>query len=103
MKYCKVEQLENKNQFIIKAEKHIYFQSYDSLIAVYDREKSVLILGRDWNYSKTTMKHLYIFIDCYCNTRILNNLRYAKNKKEYLNYCIKCKDIKDVKYNKNMF
>lgn len=80
-RYIKVKQLENKNQFIVINDNFVYFQSYNSLIAVYDKEKSVLSLGSDWNFSKTTLKHLYIFIDAYCNSKELNLLRYAKNKK----------------------
>lgn len=94
--YCKVEQLENKNQFIIKDQKRglYYFQSYDSLIAVYDTNNKVLTLGIDWNYSNTTRKHLYIFIDEYCNTKELNLLRYAKNKRAYIKDLINAKFIK---------
>ena len=94
--YCKVEQLENKNQFIIKDQSKglYYFQSYSSLVAVYDRNNGVLTLGCDWDYSNTTKKHLYIFIDEYCNSKELNLLRYAKNKKAYINDLIKTGFIK---------
>lgn len=58
----KVRQLENKNQFIMEDDKKTIFQSYDSIIAVFDKEKRDLILGCDWDYSRTTLKHLYIFL-----------------------------------------
>ena len=58
----KVRQLENKNQFIMEDDKKTIFQSYDSIIAVFDKEKRDLTLGCDWDYSKTTLKHLYIFL-----------------------------------------
>lgn len=89
----KVKQLNNKNQFITKCDKKIFFQSYDSLIAVYDTEKESLILGLKWDFSNTTLKHLYIFIDEYCNTKILNLLRYAKSKKDYIKDLIKANAI----------
>ena len=60
----KVEQFYNKNQFIIRDGGKTVFQSYDSTIAIY--ENGVLTLGHDWDYSKTTSKHLYLFIDEYC-------------------------------------
>lgn len=44
-KYIKVKQLENKNQFIVINDDYIYFQSYDSLIAVYDKEKKRIVFG----------------------------------------------------------
>ena len=64
----KVEQFYNKNQFIIEDEEHqkIYFQSYESIIAIWDRNSETLTLGHDWDYSQTTRKHLYLFINDYC-------------------------------------
>lgn len=92
----KVTQLENKNQFLIKDNNFIYFQSYDSLVAVYDKKNDIVILGCDWDYSKTTRKHLYIFLSEYC---YFNDLYYKKNKKQYIYNCIKNKKII---YDKNM-
>lgn len=61
----KVEQFYNKNQFIIFDEQNrkIIFQSYESTVAIWDRNTKKLTLGRDWDYSKTTSKHLYLFIE----------------------------------------
>jgi len=67
-KYLKVEQLYNKNQFVVEDNAHnvVYFQSYNSLVAKYERTTKTLTLGYDWDYSNTTRKHLYIFIREYC-------------------------------------
>lgn len=46
MEFMKVRNLENKNQFIMENDKEIIFQSYDSIIAIYGKEKGVLVLGR---------------------------------------------------------
>ena len=60
-----------KNQFVITGEENgkkvATFQSYESRVCdiVYDCGMGfeVLIrLGRDWNYSQTTAKHLYSFL-----------------------------------------
>lgn len=58
----KVRQLENKNQYILEDGEKTIFQSYDSIIAVYDNNNKTLTFGCDWNYSKTTLKHLYIYL-----------------------------------------
>lgn len=58
----KVRQLENKNQFIMEDDKKTIFQSYDSIIAIFDKKTRDLTLGCDWDYSRTTLKHLYIFL-----------------------------------------
>lgn len=58
----KVRQLENKNQFLMEDEKQVIFQSYNSIIAIFNKKTRDLTLGCDWDYSRTTLKHLYIFL-----------------------------------------
>ena len=61
----KVEQLENKNQFIILGNNgEIEFQSYNSRIAKINKNGTLELSSR-WDYSRTTLKHLYIFLDKY--------------------------------------
>ena len=52
------------NQFVITTKKATYFQSYSTVIAKIDN-KNNLILSSWWDYSRTTMKHLYIFMRDY--------------------------------------
>jgi len=54
-----------RNQFVITHEGATYFQSYDSVIAVYKDGK--LTITPLWDYSATTRKHFYIFVDDYCH------------------------------------
>ena len=94
----KVEQFYNKNQFLIKGQSGITFQSYKSTIANIDRNGD-LTLFADWDYSKTTLKHLYLFIhDYFCklnyNTRdLLIDLEYSKNKRDFLQKLIDSKKL----------
>lgn len=94
----KVEQFYNKNQFLIKGQNGITFQSYKSTIANID-ENGNLTLFTDWDYSHTTLKHLYLFIqDYFCklnyNTRnLLLDLEYSKNKRDFLQKLIDNKKI----------
>lgn len=95
-----VKQFYNKNQFIITDGNKIVFQSYDSTIA--EIVNGRLVLHTDFDYSKTTQKYLYLFIqDYYCNfdynTReILCNLQYSKNKRAFLQNLIDNKKIEYV-------
>ena len=58
-----VQNLQNRNQFIIRVGGYVAFQSYDSLIAVYDEQNNRLYIYEKYiNYSKTTSKHLYMFL-----------------------------------------
>lgn len=50
----------NANQFVINDGNKIYFQSYDSIVCKIENGK--VELGKDWNYSNTTSKHLYTFL-----------------------------------------
>ena len=91
----KVEQYYNKNQFHLDGEGIDELQSYNSLVAKV--ENGVLTLGRDWDYSKTTMKHLYLFLDEYTN---INLLRGGNNKRAYLQKLI---DNGEINYDENMY
>lgn len=61
----KVSNFHNKNQFIIWNNNKVMLQSYNSLIAEIDYNSTIyeLTLGIDWDYSKTTMKHLKMFLN----------------------------------------
>ena len=101
----KVEQFYNKNQFIIYGgDELVTFQSYNSIIAKIDKQ-GTLILGNDWNYSKTTLKHLYLFLEdkkmflCNFIKKELEGLQDTKNKKAFLQKLIDNKKIFVTKLN----
>ena len=54
------------NHYVMDSRNTVLFQSYASLIAVYDKELCKLTLGKDWDYSVTTKKYLYQFLQEYC-------------------------------------
>lgn len=95
----KVEQFYNKNQLIIYGKNEIVFQSYESTIATI--KKGTLTLGKNWNYSNTTRKHLYLFLEDYSykieddaqRLEIKEALR-STNKKEAIKKLIANKIIK---------
>jgi hypothetical protein len=53
--------LGHANQFAFDSWEKSIFQSYNSVCAIIDRKNETLTLGKDWDYSKTTRKHLYAF------------------------------------------
>lgn len=53
------------NQFVIRDDGLLMFQSYNSLIAVVDRQNRTVFVGSDWDYSVTTGKHRNIFFRDY--------------------------------------
>ena len=85
----KIEQLHNKNQFVVwyiaGGIEYIAFQSYNTLIAVYQKgdykyrtSDKLYINWNKWDYSKTTLKHLKMFINEY------TSFNY-ENKQQFLN------------------
>ena len=97
----KVEQFYNKNQFLIKGANGITFQSYSSTIANISKQGK-LTLFSDWDYSHTTLKHLYLFLNDYKNniesfiySQIFSKgFEYSKNKKQFIQNLINKKIIK---------
>ena len=77
----RVVQIANKNQFAIyyKDSKRsiVAFQSYNTLICWLEGCK-LFINWSMWDYSKTTSKHLKIFINEYTMFNYENHLQFAK-------------------------
>ncbi len=99
----KVENFYNKNQFRIYGEGKNIFQSYESTIAII--ENGSLTLGRDWDYSKTTSKHLYLFLNDYLwglDTEIKNAIIEALEKTNKRAAIQKLIDEKIINYNENL-
>lgn len=73
----KVNQFYNKNQFVIDWEWKTIFQSYSSTICIIDFDNNTITFWIDFDYSKTTWKHLNLFLKDYiwldeCNRKIIN-------------------------------
>lgn len=101
----KVKQFYNKNQFKIYGSDGIYLQSYESVVAQVNNNGE-LVFYSDWNYSKTTLKYLYLFLNSvyytvndFIRINVLENLEKQKNKKAYLQKLI---DDNIIKYDENL-
>lgn len=79
----KVSQYLHSNQFELRGEGKLCLQSYNSLVVEISNGK--IILGRDWDYSTTTSKHVYAFLEDYSNI----NFYGVTNKRAYVNKLIK--------------
>lgn len=65
------------NQYIIRTDSTIIFQSYTSTIAIMDKKTGAVTLGVDFDYSRTTTKYLHQFIDRYCYHHITSQINTA--------------------------
>lgn len=98
----KVEQYQNKNQFHIYGNDEDILQSYNSTVVIikhYNEDNAnihLITLGCDWDYSKTTSKHVYMFLEEYGNIYIPYN---EKNKRKYIQSLI---DSGEIDYNEEL-
>ena len=51
------------NQFVIESDRYSFFQSYESLVAIYDKKERRITLGCAWGYSMTTRKYLHEWLE----------------------------------------
>lgn len=79
----KVEQFINKNQFHLYGAGIDILQSYNSTV-VSINNNGTITLGFDWDYSTTTSKHVYMFLEEYGNI----NFYGIRNKRAYVNKLI---------------
>ena len=96
----KVEQFLHANQFHIYDNDNDLLQSYNSLVVRVNHSynnKVVIVLGRDWDYSKTTTTHVYAFLEKYAGIYIPHT---ESNKRKYIQKMI---DNGKIIYNENMF
>lgn len=91
----KVEQFKHANQFHIYGDGNHYLQSYNSLVVKVDGERNtnvvspygyikLITLGCNWDYSLTTLRHVYDFLEEYGNI----SFDGITNKKQYINKLI---------------
>ncbi len=50
------------NQFEIRTNKGVYFQSYDSIIAFWDNKGQIFLDSNYWDYSRTTGRYRNQFL-----------------------------------------
>lgn len=93
----KVKQFIHANQFHLYGEGRHILQSYDSKVVEISGAYPTLkiVLGRDWDYSTTTSKHIYEFLEEYGNI----NFYRVSNKRKYVNDLI---EDGIIKYDKDM-
>ena len=58
---CKVKNIYHLNQFVLDKDWISIFQSYNSTICIIDYFNKVITFWNNYNYSKTTSKHLKMF------------------------------------------
>lgn len=79
----KVEQFLNRNQFHLYGDNKDILQSYESKVVEITNNRGCIqciILGRDWDYSTTTSKHVYAFLEEYSKVRMYG----VTNKRKYI-------------------
>ncbi len=88
---------DNKNHYHIYGEGIHKLQSYNSIVVKISSKTCdpVIVLGRYWDYSKTTLRFVYKFLEQFTDI----NFGEIKDKKKYINELIS-KNI--IHYDENM-
>lgn len=61
----KVKNFHHLNQFVLENDWTCIFQSYNSTICKVDYFNKIIIFWKDYDYSRTTTKHLKLFLNEY--------------------------------------
>lgn len=51
-----------KNHYVIQTPDGLYLQSYDTVVAYKDNGGNIYLDNRYWDHSKTTVKHVNMFL-----------------------------------------
>lgn len=62
-----------RNQFVIDGKDYRTFQSYSTVVAVYNKSMGILFLNEDARFSRTTTKALKEFVKSYTGLDIVYN------------------------------
>lgn len=99
----KVKEISN-NAYVIKNFEtgETVLQSYNSTVvkivkSFVNNENYIIILGKHWNYSVTTLKHVYNFLSEYAPKEL--NLLNSRTKKRSIENLIK---LGVIQYDENM-
>ena len=84
-----IENFNSKNQYMIKYDNKIIFQSYDTTMFIYDdTDKTITFNKYDTNYTQTTCKYLRLALeyiaDNYCWSSKLRDLIESNNRKAFI-------------------
>lgn len=84
-----IENFNSKNQYMIKYDNKIIFQSYNTTMFIYDNiDKTITFNGYDTNYTKTTCRYLGLALeyiaDNYCWSSKLRDLINLNNRKAFI-------------------
>lgn len=67
----------------------LYLQSYESVVIRYNPAREYMTVGPDWDFSKTTMKHVRMFVDKYIphlKDASIKDIRDRLNRKDKVFY-----------------
>lgn len=84
----------NRHSKILKKGSTLYLIDYKSVVASYNLQYAYFKLGKDWNFSNTTLKSVYSFIENFVDIAELKKVNYIEKKEEYIKKLIDTNFIK---------
>lgn len=84
----------NRHSKILKKDNTLYLIDYKSVVASYNFQYAYFKLGENWNFSSTTLKSVYSFIDEFVEVPEIKKVNYIEKKEEYIKKLIDTNFIK---------
>lgn len=84
----------NRHSKILKKGSTLYLIDYKSVVASYNLQYAYFKLGKDWNFSNTTLKSVYSFIESFVDIAELKKVKEEREKEKYIKKLIKTDFIK---------
>lgn len=84
----------NRHSKILKKDNTLYLIDYKSVVASYNFQYAYFKLGKNWNFSNTTLKSVYSFIENFVDIVELKKVNYIEKKEEYIKKLIDTNFIK---------
>lgn len=84
----------NRHSKIFKKDNTLYLIDYESVVASYNFQYAYFKLGKNWNFSNTTLKSVYSFIDEFVEVPAIKKVKNEKEKEKYIKKLVQIDFIK---------
>lgn len=84
----------NRHSKILKKDNTLYLIDYKSVVASYNFQYAYFKLGKNWNFSSTTLKSVYSFIDEFVEVPAIKKVKNEKEKEKYIKNLVQIDFIK---------
>lgn len=75
------------NCYLIDNTSELYCQSYDTVVGMYLRKNDKIVLGRQWDCTRTTLKHIKLFLAMFIDEPLTKKIIDKMIEDGKIEYC----------------